>query len=73
MALIELIPASDEGYKKSRRGKGSAKNKAKAAARTAKAAKPAAAPASAEAAPAETPAARNQNLIPSRHRAHARG
>jgi large subunit ribosomal protein L17 len=56
MALIELIPASDEGYKKSRRGKGSAKNKAKAAARTAKAAKPAAAPASAEAAPAETPA-----------------
>lgn len=29
MALIELIPASDEGYKKSKRGKGAAKGKAK--------------------------------------------
>jgi large subunit ribosomal protein L17 len=27
MALIELIPASDEGYKKSKRGKGAAKGK----------------------------------------------
>ena len=27
MALIELIPASDEGYKKSKRGKGAAKSK----------------------------------------------
>jgi large subunit ribosomal protein L17 len=27
MALIELIPASDEGYKKSKRGKGSSKGK----------------------------------------------
>ncbi len=27
MALIELIPASDEGYKKSKRGKGTAKGK----------------------------------------------
>src|ERR1700722_17976623 len=29
MALIELIPASDEGYKKSKRGKGTAKGKGK--------------------------------------------
>jgi len=29
MALIELIPASDEGYKKSKRGKGAAKGKAR--------------------------------------------
>jgi large subunit ribosomal protein L17 len=50
MALIELIPASDEGYKKSKRNQGAATSKAKAA-KAAKADKPAAA-----AAPAENPA-----------------
>jgi large subunit ribosomal protein L17 len=47
MALIELIPASDEGYKKSKR-----KGKGKKTAKTAKAA-PAAAPVAAEASAAE--------------------
>jgi large subunit ribosomal protein L17 len=50
MALIELIPASDEGYKKSKRGKGSAKGKG-----SKKAAK--AAPAETVAPAAEAPAA----------------
>ncbi len=45
MALIELIPASDEGYKKSKRGKGAAKSK------------PAKKSAKAEAAAPATPAA----------------
>jgi len=43
MALIELIPASDEGYKKTKRGKGKAAKGAKSAKKSA-------------AAPAETPA-----------------
>jgi len=50
MALIELIPASDEGYKKSKRGKGTAKGKGRKT--TAKSA----APAEVAAAPAEAPA-----------------
>jgi large subunit ribosomal protein L17 len=49
MALIELIPASDEGYKKSKRSKGAAKGKGRKAA-----AKPAKAEAAAS---AEAPAA----------------
>lgn len=48
MALIELIPASDEGYKKSKRGKGANKGKSR------KAAKPATEAAPAEAAAPET-------------------
>ncbi len=54
MALIELIPASDEGYKKSKRSKGGAKGKAKSAAK-AKAGPPAEGPASAAPAPTEPP------------------
>jgi len=53
MALIELIPASDEGYKKSKRGKGAAKGKAKKSPKSAPAATPA--PAATEA-PATTTA-----------------
>lgn len=47
MALIELIPASDEGYKKSKRGKGATKSKAKSGKKPAKA--EGSAPATAEA------------------------
>ncbi len=51
MALIELIPASDEGYKKSKRGKGGGKGKAKGGKKTAKTAAPAAEAAAPAAAP----------------------
>jgi len=45
MALIELVPANDEGYKKSKRGKGAGKGKAKGGKKTAKGETPAAEPA----------------------------